>query len=101
MRQARTFFEFDDAGGPLHGFLGADDYYKVGSLSSCPHHDSVLCLAPGRSLRAAVDSPSGGKPRLKPADAFVERGVGTSAARLHLPEYWAEETVVSWLRSRA
>lgn len=108
MRRARTFFEFDDAGtAPLHGFLGAADYYeKSSSLSFLPRITiPVLCVSaeddpfvPPSTLSAV----SRAAPR-NLQTLFVERGGhagfvgGTSPLAAG---YWAEETVVSWLRSR-
>lgn len=102
---ARTFREFDDAAtAPLHGFDGADDYYRrSSSLAYLPHIDTrTLCLS-------ALDDP------FLPADA-VHRAREAAAAPVTLevcrggghagfvegawpgrPRYWGEERLINWL----
>ncbi len=53
MEASRTFWEFDDAfTAPVHGFLGADDYYR--RSSSLPFLDSIRVAT---LLLSAVDDP--------------------------------------------
>lgn len=103
---SKTFFEFDDAAtAPLHGFDGADDYYRrSSSLSFLPKIETpTLCLSaeddpfvPAETLRRAAAAAS---PALRclftPRGGHVGWVAGSSPARV---SYWAEETSVTWLR---
>jgi len=107
-RSSSTFREFDDAAtAPLHGFQGADDYYRRSSSLAFLTRIATptLCLSaeddpflPAESLARARVA----------ASAFVEfvvtrRGghVGWVTGRAPWrPLYWAEDLVVSWLAAR-
>jgi predicted alpha/beta-fold hydrolase len=105
VRLARTFREFDEClTAPLHGFAGADDYYR--RASSLPFLDRVrvptLCLS-------SEDDP------LIPAEAVHRaRAAASTDVRFEItawgghagfvagtwpwrPTYWAEERAVAWL----
>ena len=107
-RSARSFWEFDDAANaPLHGFAGADDYYRrASSLGFLPQIVApTLCLS-------AEDDP------FLPPEALARARAAASAAVTfattprggHIgwisgpapwrPRYWAEEFVVDWLAGR-
>jgi predicted alpha/beta-fold hydrolase len=102
---ARSFWEFDDAANaPLHGFAGADDYYRrassVGFLSRVA--TPALCLS-------AEDDP------FLPREALARaHGAASSAIDFRItrhgghigfvagawpgqPEYWAERFALEWL----
>jgi predicted alpha/beta-fold hydrolase len=101
---ARTFWEFDDAAtAPLHGFAGADDYYRrSSSLGFLPSIGTpALCLSaeddpflPGDVARRARQAAS-------PAVRFVltERGghVGFVTGSPWTARFWAGEEAVRWL----
>lgn len=106
--KASSFRTFDEAANaPLHGFLGADDYYS--RCSSLGFLDRVtvpsLCLnsiddpfLPGEVLRRAADVASLSV-RLVTTSAGGHVGfVGRSPSGLR---YWAEEQVLEWLRRSA
>jgi predicted alpha/beta-fold hydrolase len=108
VRFSRTLFAFDDAAtAPLHGFLGASDYYRKSSALRFLASIEVptLCInseddpfLPPPALRAARDAAS--------EDVrFVLSPWGGHAAFATGPwpwraRYWAEERVVSWLATR-
>jgi uncharacterized protein len=105
---AKTFREFDDAAtGPLHGFAGADDYYaKSSSLGFLPRIDTpALCLSaeddpflPADVLtRARAAAPPGVQCLFTRSGGHVGWVAGPSPAKA---SYWAEETIVRWLRER-
>lgn len=105
---ARSFWEFDDAANaPLHGFAGADDYYRrSSSLGYLPRITTpTLCLSaeddpflPTRAFERA---------RAAASDAVEFRAVrrgghigfvsGTAPWRAR---YWAETFTVGWLARR-
>jgi predicted alpha/beta-fold hydrolase len=106
--RARTFWEFDEsATAPLHGFAGADDYYRrSSSLGFLSKIDTpTLCLS-------AADDP------FLPAEAFERaRKVASPSVEFRLVPrgghigfvsgavpwravYWAETLAVEWLASR-
>jgi uncharacterized protein len=105
---ARTFFEFDDAAtAPLHGFDGAQDYYRrSSSLSSLLGIDTeTLCLSarndpflPGSVVAQAREL----------APRAVDFRVTDSGSHLGFPvgafpwtlRSWAEECVIGWLAQR-
>ncbi len=102
---ARTFREFDDAAtAPLHGFAGADDYYRrSSSLLYLPSIAApTLCLSaeddpflPRETLSRARNA----------ATASVEFRVTNHGGHIgwvsgHAPwraRYWAEQEVLDWL----
>jgi predicted alpha/beta-fold hydrolase len=102
---ARGFWEFDDAANaPLHGFTGADDYYRrassLGFLSAIA--TPTLCVSseddpflPAEALRRAQAAAS-------PAIDFrITRHGGhigwVAGPWPWRPRYWAEEFTVEWL----
>jgi uncharacterized protein len=110
VRAARTFWEFDDAAtAPLHGFAGADDYYRrASSLERIPEIAApTLCLSaeddpflPPAALARARE--------LSAASAAVEFRVTARGGHIGWvegavpwrPRYWAEDRVLEWLASR-
>lgn len=105
VRRSRTFYEFDDAAtGPLHGFTGAEDYYKRSSSI----HFVKRIKTPTLCISALDDPflPSEVLARLRreisPAIdlRITEAGghVGFVSGRHPLSSrYWAEEVIVDWL----
>lgn len=102
---ARTFWQFDDAANaPLHGFAGADDYYR--RASSLPLLPSVttptLCVS-------AEDDPFLAREVLPRARAAAAKVVDFRVTRRggHIgwvagpwpwrPAFWAEELAIDWL----
>jgi hypothetical protein len=106
--RSKTFREFDDAAtAPLHGFAGADDYYRrSSSLQYLPHIDTpTLCVSadddpflPREALERAVAAAS---PRV---EIRVTRGGGhvgfISGRHPWRAVYWAEEVIADWLMAR-
>ncbi|HVR64147.1 MAG TPA: alpha/beta fold hydrolase [Polyangia bacterium] len=105
---ARTFYQFDDAAtAPLHGFQGADDYYR--KCSSIRFLDRIevptLCISseddpflPADVIRRAQSVASGDV-------EIVTTRWGGHAAFISGPwpwraRYWAEERAVAWLTAR-
>jgi hypothetical protein len=108
MARARSFFEYDDvATAPLHGFDGAEDYYRrSSSLSFLPRIDTpTLCLSaaddpflPAEALRRAEAAASPAVHCVfSPRGGHVGWVAGSSPGRAI---YWAEEASVRWLRGR-
>ncbi len=106
--RARTFWEFDDAANaPLHGFEGADDYYRrASSLGYLPRVATpTLCLSaeddpflpPEALARARAAAPAVVDFRVTTRGGHIGWVSGPWPAR---PRYWAEELAVDWL-SRA
>jgi uncharacterized protein len=108
IRFAQTFFAFDDyATAPLHGFLGAVDYYRRSSslrfLSAI--EVPTLCVSsaddpflPAETLTRAQDAASDDV-------RFAVSSWGGHAAFAYgrwpwRARYWAEEQAVAWLASR-
>jgi predicted alpha/beta-fold hydrolase len=103
--RALSFWEFDDAANaPLHGFTGADDYYRrassLGFLSKVA--TPALCLS------------SGDDPFLPPEALARARAAASGAVDFRVtrrgghigwiggpwpwrPAYWAEEFAIGWL----
>ncbi len=103
--RARSFWEFDDAANaPLHGFAGADDYYRrSSSLGFLPRVATpTLCLSaeddpflpPEALARACAAAPSAVDFRITARGGHTGWVAGPWPWR---PEYWAEEVVVDWL----
>jgi predicted alpha/beta-fold hydrolase len=106
--RARSFWEFDDAANaPLHGFAGADDYYRrSSSLAFLPRITTpTLCvsalddpfLPPGAFERA--------REAASPSIEFLavrEGGhIGFVSGRVPWrAEYWAEDYAVGWIARR-
>lgn len=105
--RAGTFFEFDDAAtAPLHGFAGAEDYYRRSSSIGFVGRVATPTLAV-----SAQDDPflprdvlEEVRRRASPAMElrFTPRGghVGFVAGGGNHPRSWAEETIVDWLSRR-
>ena len=105
IRRARTIREFDDcATAPLHGFLGADDYYA--HASTLPHLPRIrvptLCISgeddpfyPGDAIAPACAAASD---RVTFAVTAWGGHTGFVTGRWPWrPVYWAEEAAVDWL----
>lgn len=108
VRQARTFFEFDDAAtAPLHGFTGAEDYYARSSSLGFLSRISVETLAisaeddpflPPEALeRARAASSSALTLEVTPGGGHVGWVAASGLAR---PFYWAEERAVAFVAQR-
>jgi predicted alpha/beta-fold hydrolase len=104
---ARTFRDFDDAAtAPLHGFEGADDYYR---RSSCLRYlaairTPTLCLSSGDDPflpRGILDLAREASPAV--VDFRTTRRGGhlgwVGGAAPWRPVYWAERFVLRWLAS--
>lgn len=107
--RARTFLDFDDAAtAPLHGFLGAHDYYSrsssIGYLSKIAA--PTLCLSalddpflpaavPERARRSASSAVTVETTRRGGHAGFV---AGPGPWR---PRYWGEERLIGWLADHA
>jgi len=102
---ARTFWEFDDAAtAPIHGFAGADDYYR--RSSSLPRLASIasptLCLSAADDPFLPPETLSRAREAASPSVEFrvTDHGghIGWVAGRSPWrPLYWAEEFVLDWL----
>jgi len=105
VRRARTFAEFDEClTAPLHGFAGADDYYRRSSAQPFLARVAVptLCLSaeddpffPGPAVHEARAASS-------PAVRFEITSWGghtgfVSGRWPWRPSYWAEERAIEWL----
>jgi hypothetical protein len=103
--RARTFWEFDDAAtAPLHGFDGADDYYRRSSSAGFLPAIEVPTL-----VIHARDDP------FLPPEAIPERALRTSPSLTPIlsdrgghvgfvagpapwaPRFWAEDRIARWL----
>ena len=103
--RARTFWEFDDAANaPLHGFTGADDYYRrassIGFVSRVTTR--ALCLSAEDDPFLPPEALARTRAAASPAIDFrVTRHGGhigfVAGASPWRPRYWAEEYVLSWL----
>jgi uncharacterized protein len=102
---ARTFRDFDDAANaPLHGFTGADDYYRRASSLGFLARVATPCLCV-----SAEDDPFLPREALARARATASlaidfrvtpRGghIGWVSGRVPwLPVYWVEDLTVEWL----
>jgi predicted alpha/beta-fold hydrolase len=105
---ARTFWEFDDAANaPLHGFTGADDYYRrassLGFLSAIA--TPTLCLSAADDPFLPPEALERARAAASPAVEFVVTPHGGHIGWVAgpwpwRPEYFAEETVIAWLAER-
>jgi uncharacterized protein len=106
---ARSFREFDDAANaPLHGFAGADDYYRRSSSQAYLSRIAVptLCLSseddPFLPSRAVFRAQAAASPqvefRVTPKGGHIGFVSGAVPWR---PGYWAERYAVEWLARRA
>jgi hypothetical protein len=102
---ARTFWEFDDAANaPLHGFAGADDYYRrASSLGYLPGiRSKTLCLSaqddpflPPEALeRARRAAPPPVEFRVTPRGGHIGFVSGPAPWQAR---YWGEELAIEWL----
>jgi predicted alpha/beta-fold hydrolase len=107
VRRARSFHEFDDClTAPLHGFAGADDYYRRSSALSFLADVAVptLCLSseddpliPGESAHRARDAAAPDvRFEITPWGGHTGFVSGRWPWR---PYYWAEERSIDWLRA--
>jgi predicted alpha/beta-fold hydrolase len=105
---ARTFYQFDDAAtAPLHGFQGADDYYRKSSSIRFLEHIEVPTLS-----ISSEDDPFLPVSVIRRAQAVASPDVeivtthwGGHAAFISGPwpwkaRFWAEERAVAWLTAR-
>ncbi|MCP4901419.1 MAG: hydrolase [bacterium] len=106
--RACTFFEFDDAAtAPLHGFDGAEDYYRQSSSASFLRKITKPTLVlqsrddPFLPADAIPEVELKANPVISPV--ITDRGghVGHVAGRSPLtPVFWAEETIADWFESQ-
>jgi predicted alpha/beta-fold hydrolase len=107
VRAARTFREFDEClTAPLHGFTGADDYYRRASARAFLSRVAVptLCLSseddpffPGDAVYRARDAAAADvRFEVTPWGGHTGFVTGDWPWR---PVYWAEERAVDWLAS--
>ena len=107
-RRARSFREFDDAAtAPLHGFSGADDYYRRSSSIAFLSRIATptLCISseddpflPAESLVSArAAAPGSVELRVTRRGGHIGFVAGSLPWR---PSYWAEETAIEWLARR-
>jgi predicted alpha/beta-fold hydrolase len=103
--RARSFWEFDDAANaPLHGFTGADDYYRrassigfVGRVTTralCLSAEDDPFLPPEALERARAAASPAIDFRITCHGGHIGFVAGTTPWR---PRYWAEESVLQWL----
>ena len=105
---ARSFWEFDDAANaPLHGFEGADDYYRrASSLGFLPGITvPTLCLSAEDDPFLPPEALARARAAASPAVTFATTPRGghigwVSGLAPWRPRYWAEEFVVGWLAAR-
>jgi predicted alpha/beta-fold hydrolase len=106
VRYARSFHEFDEfLTAPLHGFAGADDYYRRSSALPFMTRIAVptLCLSsdddpliPGDSAHRARDAAAAPvRVEITPWGGHTGFVTGRWPWR---PTYWAEERSIDWLR---
>ena len=105
IRRARTIREFDDcATAPLHGFLGADDYYA--HASTLPHLPRIrvptLCISgeddPFYPADAIAPARAAASDRVTFAVTAWGGHTGFVTGRWPWrPVYWAEEAAIDWL----
>ena len=108
-RASKTFREFDDAANaPLHGFAGADDYYRRSSSLAYLGRIArpTLCLSseddpflPGEALARARAAAS-------PSVDFLVTARGghigfVSGWLPWRPRYWAEAFAIDWLEKKS
>src|SRR5262245_45237866 len=106
IRLARTFHEFDDClTAPLHGFAGADDYYRracalpylarVGVPTLCATSDDVPPMPGDSAHRARAAASPDVRFEIPPWGGHTGSVSGSWPWR---PSYWAEELSIDWLR---
>ncbi|MCU1347049.1 MAG: Alpha/beta hydrolase fold protein, partial [Acidobacteria bacterium] len=107
--RARTFRELDDAAtGPLHGFTGADDYYRrsssthfVGQITTptlCVSAEDDPFLPHHALARARANASPAVEFRATTTGGHVGFVAGAAPWRC---TYWAEELIVEWLEAGA
>ncbi|MFC1640318.1 hydrolase, partial [Gemmatimonadota bacterium] len=105
--ESRTFREFDDSStAPLHGFHGADDYYKRSSSSAYVDKIRVPTMLihsfddPFLPAGAVPQEAALGNPYIE--CRFTEHGghVGFVEGPPWAPVFWAEQTAASFLAGR-
>jgi hypothetical protein len=102
---ARSFWEFDDAANaPLHGFTGADDYYRRASSLGFVSRVATptLCLSAEDDPFLPREALDRARRAASPAIDFrVTRHGGhigfVAGAWPWRPRHWAEEFVLEWL----
>jgi predicted alpha/beta-fold hydrolase len=105
---AKTFWEFDDAAtAPLHGFDGADDYYRQSSsaqfLPSITVPTLVIHSVDDPFLPAAAIPGEAMQANSAITPVVSRRGghVGFVGGVVPLfPHFWAEDQIVRWLADR-
>jgi len=103
--RARTFWEFDDAAtAPLHGFEGADDYYRQSSSAAFIPEITVPTLIlhsrddPFLPADAIPESVMQANPAVTPVISNHGGHVGFVAGSVpFLPHFWAEDVISRWL----
>ena len=106
--RARTFYQFDDAAtAPMHGFAGADDYYRRSSSLRFLERIEVPVLCLGSEDDPFLPQTSVERARVvaSPDVEIVTTPWGGHAAFISGPwpwkaSYWAEERAVAWLTGR-
>jgi uncharacterized protein len=109
VRAAQTFREFDDClTAPLHGFAGADDYYR--QSSSLPYLSGItvptLCISSADDPLIPGESAERARAIASPAVTVELTSRGGHAGFIAgpwpwRPSYWAEERALAWLRTHA
>jgi len=104
---ARTFFEFDDAAtAPLHGFEGAEDYYRrSSSLEFLGRIDTpALCVSARNDPFLPASVVDRAREVSSPSVQFSLSESGSHLGFLSGPPWaprsWAEERVFHWLAER-
>lgn len=109
VRRSKTFWEFDDAANaPLHGFAGADDYYRrassLGFLAAIAA--PTLCISAADDPFLPPECLEDARLRASSAVRFLRTRAGghigfVSGLLPWRPHYWAEEKAVAFLASHA
>jgi predicted alpha/beta-fold hydrolase len=107
--RARTFRDFDEhATGPLHGFTGADDYYRRASSIHVLNRITTPVLAlnaeddPFLPAEVLMRAKAAASPQVEFRTTRAGGHVGFISGRTPWKcEYWAEELVVRWLTTHA
>jgi predicted alpha/beta-fold hydrolase len=103
--RARTFWEFDDAAtAPLHGFAGADDYYRRSSSSAFIPEITVPTVIihsrddPFLPAGAIPEAAMRANPAVTPMISDHGGHVGfVSRSSPGAPFFWAEAAIARWL----
>jgi hypothetical protein len=105
---AKTFYQFDDAAtAPLHGFQGADDYYRKCSSIRFLERIEVptMCISSADDPFMPFDVVQRAQAVASDDVEIVTTRWGGHAAFIAgrwpwSPRYWAEERAVAWLTAR-